>query len=163
MSRLIDADKLIDKLKEYTRTNNCEFNGACRSIIEIVKQQPTAFNVQKVVDCWIFKNSPFELLNIAFERLFPNVKYNAYFDVNMKDEKGESVYGVTNFDENGEITIFIDSNLNMSNAVEIFAHELAHAGVGKEHHHDEVWEKAFDDLFNEYNKIGSEMFSRQVE
>lgn len=49
MSRLIDADKLIDKLKEYTRTNNCEFNGACRSIIEIVKQQPIAFDVDKVV------------------------------------------------------------------------------------------------------------------
>ncbi len=49
MSRLIDADKLIDKLKEYTRTNNCEFNGACRSIIEIVKQQPTAYDVDKVV------------------------------------------------------------------------------------------------------------------
>lgn len=47
--RLIDADKLIDKLKEYTRTNNCEFNGACRSIIEIVKQQPTAYDVNKVV------------------------------------------------------------------------------------------------------------------
>lgn len=49
MSRLIDADKLIDKLKEYTTTNNCEFNGACRSIIEIVKQQPIAFDVDKTV------------------------------------------------------------------------------------------------------------------
>ena len=49
MSRLIDADKLIDKLKEYTRTNNCEFNGACRSIIEVVKEQPTEFDVDKVV------------------------------------------------------------------------------------------------------------------
>lgn len=49
MSRLIDADKLINKLKEYTRTNNCEFNGACRSIIEIIKQQPTAYDVDKVV------------------------------------------------------------------------------------------------------------------
>lgn len=48
MSRLIDVDKLIDKLKEYTRTNNCEFNGACRSIIEIVKQQPIAFDKDKV-------------------------------------------------------------------------------------------------------------------
>lgn len=56
MSRLIDADKLIDKLKEYTRTNNCEFNGACRSIIEIVKQQPTAYNVDKVLENIKFRN-----------------------------------------------------------------------------------------------------------
>lgn len=48
--RLIDADKIIDKLKEYTRTNNGEFNGACRSIIEVIEQQPTAYDVDKVVE-----------------------------------------------------------------------------------------------------------------
>ena len=46
--RLVDADKIIDKLKEYTRSNNGEFNGACRSIIEVIEQQPTAFDVDKV-------------------------------------------------------------------------------------------------------------------
>lgn len=50
MSRLIDADKLINKLKEYTRTNNVEFNGACRNIIEVVKEQPIAFDVDEVVE-----------------------------------------------------------------------------------------------------------------
>jgi hypothetical protein len=109
---------------------------------------------------WVFKNSPFETLAIAFERLFPDVRYTAYFESQIRDsENGDHVYGLTDFnEENGEITIFVDSELKIFNAVEIFAHELAHAGVGVEHDHDVVWEKAFDDLFVEYNKIGDEMF-----
>lgn len=108
---------------------------------------------------WVFKNSPFELLNIAFKRLFPNKEYNAYFAPDIKDyADGENVYGITSYQDNGDITILIDTNLSISNAVEIFAHELAHASVGDEHEHDEVWKKAFDDLYNEYMKIGSEMF-----
>ena len=115
-------------------------------------------------DSWIFKNSPFEILNIAFKRLFPNVKYNAYLESNIEQySDGDTIYGMTNFDSNGEITILIDSCLSINNATEIFAHELAHAGVGHKHEHDEVWKKAFDDLFNEYNKIGSELFSSEVE
>lgn len=113
-------------------------------------------------DSWIFKNSPFEMLNIAFKRLFPNIKYNACFDIELKDEYGECVFGFTDFKGNGEIEIVIDGNLSVKNATEIFAHELAHAGVGKGHGHDEEWKKAFDDLFNEYNKIGSEIFSSEV-
>ena len=75
MSRLIDADKLIDKLKEYTTTNNCEFNGACRSIIEIVKRQPIAFDVEKVVseleDCKV----EFELFGICSDYVeFSHIK-----------------------------------------------------------------------------------------
>ena len=119
---------------------------------------------QMTNDSWIFKNSPFEILNIAFKRLFPNVKYNAYFEPNIEQySDGDAIYGLTSFENNGEIIILIDSCLSISNATEIFAHELAHAGVGHEHEHDEVWKKAFDDLFNEYNKIGSELFSSEVE
>ena len=48
--RLIDADKLIEKIDGYTRTNNVELNIACKYIIEVVKEQPTAFDVDKVVE-----------------------------------------------------------------------------------------------------------------
>lgn len=34
------------------------------------------------------------------------------------------------------------------------AHELAHVAVGVEHDHDEVWQEAFDKIFEEYNRIG---------
>ena len=112
---------------------------------------------------WIFKNSPFEMLDMAFKRLFPDVKYIAYFEPNIRDKpNGDNVCGLTDFADDGEITIFIDCDLSINNAVEIFAHELAHAGVGVGHEHDEVWKKAFDDLFNEYNKLGEEMFSSHI-
>lgn len=112
---------------------------------------------------WVFKNSPFEMLDIAFKRLFPDVLYTAYFDSNIRDEQnGEKVCGLTDFSDDGEITIFIDANLSINDSVEIFAHELAHSAVGFEHEHDKVWEKAFDDLFEEYNKIGDEMFSTKI-
>lgn len=113
---------------------------------------------------WVFSNSPFEMLDLAFKRLFPGIEYEACFEPNIRDdEKGEKVCGLTDFAEDGTITIFIDTDLSINNAVEIFAHELAHAGVGVEHGHDEVWEKAFDSLFDEYNKIGEEMFSSKVD
>ena len=112
---------------------------------------------------WIFKNCPFQMLDICFKRLFPEVKYEAFFEPNIRDdENGNECCGLTDFDENGKITIFVDVDLSINNAVEIFAHELAHAGVGVEHGHDEVWEKAFDDLFNEYNKLGEEMFGSKI-
>ena len=108
---------------------------------------------------WIFDNCPFGILDIAFKRLFPGIEYTAIFYPSLKDdESGEKVCGFTDFSDDGEITIGVDSDLTINNAVEIFAHELAHVGVGAQHEHDEVWEKAFDDLFNEYNKIADELF-----
>ena len=40
---------LIKKIDRYTRTNNVEFNIACKYIIEVVKEQPTEFDVNKVI------------------------------------------------------------------------------------------------------------------
>lgn len=112
---------------------------------------------------WTIKNSPFEMLNIAFKRLFPNVEYKAYFEPNIEQySDSDTIYGFTDFKVNGEIAIVIDGNLSVYNATEIFAHELAHAAVGEEHDHDEVWEKAFSDLHDEYNRIGSAMFEKEV-
>ena len=45
-----------------------------------------------------------------------------------------------------------------ADAVEVLAHELAHVAVGIEHDHDEVWQEAFDKIFEEYNRIGNQMF-----
>lgn len=112
---------------------------------------------------WIIKNSPFEILDIAFKRLFPDVKYTAYFETDIRDdENGEEVCGLTDFADDGEITIFIDCKLSINDATEVFAHELAHAGVGVDQDHNEKWQKAFDDLFDEYNKIGEELFSSNI-
>lgn len=113
---------------------------------------------------WIFKNCPFQMLDICFKRLFPAVKYKAYFEPNIRDdEDGNEVCGLTDFGDDGEITIFVDVDLSINDAVEIFAHELAHAGVGADHEHDDVWAKAFDDLFDEYNKLGEEIWGSNVD
>ena len=114
---------------------------------------------------WVFQNSPFEMLAEAFRRLYPDVEYMAFIEPHIREgENGEKVYGLTDFDEDsGAITIFIDSDLSIVNAIEVFAHELAHAAVGVEHDHDEAWEGAFDALFEEYNKIGDELFVENTE
>ena len=41
---------LIKKIDRYTRTNNVEFNIACKYIIEVIREQPTAFDVDEVVE-----------------------------------------------------------------------------------------------------------------
>ena len=111
---------------------------------------------------WIFKNCPFQMLDVCFKRLFPNVKYEAYLQPDLKDDEGKEVYGLTTFTDDGEIEILIGLQLCINDTVETFAHELAHAAVGAEHGHDDVWEKALDDLFDEYNRLGDEMFNSNI-
>lgn len=50
--------------------------------------------------------------------------------------------------------MFVKPSLAVADAVE----ELAHVAVGVDHGHDEAWEKAFDDIFAEYNRIGDALF-----
>lgn len=111
---------------------------------------------------WIFKNCPFQMIDECFKRLFPDVKYEAYFQPDLKDDEGKEVYGLTNFTDDGGIEILVGLQLSINDTVETFAHELAHAAVGPEHEHDDVWAKAFDDLFDEYNRLGDEMFGSNV-
>lgn len=114
---------------------------------------------------WTIKNNPIEILSTAFKNLYPDIKYNAYFDQNLNQytNETEKIYGFTSFNENEDITIFIDIALCLYDAVEIFAHELAHVAVGANHNHDEIWMKAFDNIYNEYIKVGSELFPEMKE
>lgn len=55
MSRLIDADKLIEDLKEYVKNiKNIRSDGKCflteENVLGIINNQPTAFDVDKVVE-----------------------------------------------------------------------------------------------------------------
>ena len=55
MSRLIDADKLIEDLKEYVENiKNIRDDGKCflteENVLSIIKEQPTAFDIDKVVE-----------------------------------------------------------------------------------------------------------------
>ena len=109
-----------------------------------------------------FNNDIFSMIWIAFKNIFPDKECKCFWEPNIiEDEEGNKRLGLTDFNtETGEITVFVTPSLLVCDAAEIFAHELAHVAVGAEHEHDEVWEKAFDDIFEEYNRIGDEMFDR---
>ena len=109
-----------------------------------------------------FVNDPFAMVWKAFKNLYPNKDCECLFDVIEKNEQGDEVFGVTYFDDDGSITVVVDCTLTLANATEIFAHELAHVAVGDDAGHGEEWEKAFDDIFSEYNRIGYEMFDKHT-
>ena len=68
---------------------------------------------------------------------------------------------ITNFCDDGEIQILVDPNVDIENATEIFAHELAHVAVGYDAKHGPEWDAAFDAILDEYNRIGDELFGKQ--
>lgn len=109
-----------------------------------------------------FNNDIFSLIWIAFKNIFPDKECKCFWEPKIADcEDGTPCLGVTDFnEENGDVSVFVKPSLTVADAAEIFAHELAHVAVGAEHAHDKVWEKAFDDIFEEYNKVGEEMFDR---
>lgn len=49
MSRLIDADDFIKKFR-YAKANTEEENIMCATVRRMVKEQPTAFDVEKVIE-----------------------------------------------------------------------------------------------------------------
>lgn len=107
----------------------------------------------------VFRNDPFALVYLAFQKLYPNKTCTCAWETDIRpDENGNTVYGLTCFTDNGDVDVFISADLKIIDAIEVFAHELAHVAVGVDHDHDKEWEKAFDAIFVEYNRIGDEMF-----
>lgn len=110
-----------------------------------------------------FKNDIFALIWRAFKNLYPDKDCECYWEPDIQDaDDGSKVYGETYWGEDGAVDVFVGTGLPIADSAEIFAHELAHVAVGAEHDHDEEWEKAFDDIFNEYNRIGDEMFDKHT-
>ena len=106
-----------------------------------------------------FQNDMFAMVWGAFKKLYPDKDCEIYWEPQIRDEEdGKPVYGLTDFADDGSVAVFVKPSLEVSDAVEILAHELTHVAVGVEHDHDEVWQEAFDKIFEEYNRIGSQMF-----
>lgn len=101
-----------------------------------------------------FTNDPFVLIAKAFHNLFPDRQYTAEISPDPMD-----AYGVTIFSNDGQPPhIQIVSSINLNQAMEVFAHELAHVAVGISHQHDDEWEAAFNQINTEYNRIGEDLF-----
>lgn len=106
-----------------------------------------------------FNNDPFSLIWVAFNNLYPDKEFEAYWDpFELKDEEGKKVIGTTHFGDDGIVTVFVSTDISIENAAETFAHELAHVAVGAEHNHNELWEDAFEAIHQEYERICNEKF-----
>lgn len=108
-----------------------------------------------------FENDPFALVWRAFKNLYPERDCTCYWDPELSNtEDGEPVYGATDYDaETDSFVVLVSSNtLTVKDSVEILAHELAHVAVGEGAGHGPLWEEAFEAIFQEYNRIGDEMF-----
>lgn len=109
----------------------------------------------------IFINSPFAILDEAFRSLYPDKKYKACIEPSIKDDEGNRVFGFTQFSKGETPVIAISAELNIMDATEIFAHELAHVAAGEGAGHGERWDEEFQRIFDEYNRIGKERFGEQ--
>ena len=114
-----------------------------------------------------FVNDPFAFIWLAFKNLYPDKKCVCQWTPNkadLTDEEGKAAYGVTDTDEQtGLVSVLVSATgMNVNDAAEVFAHELAHVATGVpapgEDEHGERWKAAFDAIFNEYNRVMSSIF-----
>lgn len=106
-----------------------------------------------------FQNDMYAMVWAAFKKLYPGKDCEVYWEPQIRNaEDGKPAYGLTDFADDGSVAVFVKPDLAVADAVEILAHELAHVAVGIEHGHDEAWQEAFDKIFDEYNRIGTQMF-----
>jgi hypothetical protein len=100
-----------------------------------------------------FENDPFATVWEAFHNLWPNAECTIAWDGDIHDEDNEPVWGVTEFVDGDIPQIAINPSLEVWDAVEVLAHELAHVAVGIEAGHGESWWGAFDAIRQEYERI----------
>lgn len=109
-----------------------------------------------------FVNDPFAMVWQAFKNLYPGKDCEVQWQPRIEDDElPEQGYGFTEFRDDGSILVVVDASLQVSDAVEVLAHELAHVAVGIESEHGAVWEAALKAIFQECNRIDEEMFGEQ--
>lgn len=102
-----------------------------------------------------FSNDMFALVWQVFKRLYPP-QSQKIIEIDWSEnvfDGDEEAGGVTVFETDGSIRILISGQLSVVDAVEVFAHELAHVAAGPEAEHGEAWENAFDAIHTEYMKM----------
>lgn len=105
-----------------------------------------------------FSHDPFSLVAMAFENLYPERKYIAYIVPEVLDEDGNAMFGVTTFPDDGTPPVVEISGDNaIVDGIEIFAHELAHVSTPDDHDHGADWERAFDQIYEEYGRLAKQL------
>lgn len=101
-----------------------------------------------------FQNDIFSYIYTSFKQLYPDREFTAYWVPELKDSDDNEVYGVTTFADDGTIEICVSGKLTVTDAAEVFAHELAHLAVGdSDEQHGEEWESAFEAIYQKYNEL----------
>lgn len=109
-----------------------------------------------------FVNDPFAILYSAFTSFCPDKKCKISWEYDLTDEYGDKVYGTTVFSDD-QFYIYINCEIPVNDAVEIFCHELAHVMAGIDFAHGEAWEDAYNKLQNKYDEIGNQLFGDNYE
>ncbi len=96
-------------------------------------------------------NDPIPFVLQAYQNLYPDkvpdlIQLRAFGD----DEQG---WGLTNFSADGTIQIEINIALPLEHYPEILAHELAHGAAGVDAEHGAEWQKAFDAIQTEFDRL----------
>lgn len=109
-----------------------------------------------------FCNDMFAIVRQAFQNLYPGFAISVCWSLNIPQPEKGHVCGVTSFctDDNGGtvVLIDIDPTLRVVDAVEVFAHELAHVVAGEQEDHGDKWAAAYDAIHAEYDRIMCKMF-----
>lgn len=102
----------------------------------------------------------FALVWKAFKNLYPDKDCVCIWADEIEPEKdGGERYGATVFYDDESVDVIVSTKLSVADAVEVFTHELAHVADGKDNEaHGESWEKAFDAIFDEYDRLCNELF-----
>ena len=105
-------------------------------------------------------NNPFDLVIEATHNLYPHLNCKIQFNPELRGKEFGECGTCTVVDN--EILIDISTNIPFDAMIEIIAHELAHAVVGKtndENKHSKEWEDIFDKIFEKYLEIGEKKFA----
>ena len=103
-----------------------------------------------------FENDIFSLIWKAYCMEFPNnipVNLKCYWVDEIRDDDGVEVFGSTTFGDDGTTEICVSGNIKVSDAAEVFAHELAHLAAGVNAEHGDEWEDAFERIYRNYLKL----------
>lgn len=102
-------------------------------------------------------NTPFEDVIQSATNIYGELNCEIGFNPKLHCE--EEAYGVTQWCEDGTVVVQLDADTSITHLIEILAHELAHVIIGKDEEHTEKWEKAFDNIFKEYNRYCKEKYN----
>lgn len=99
-------------------------------------------------------NDPTAIVALAFRELHPDLHYYAQLVPELKDENGETAFGLTTFPNDGSTPVVcISAAAPLSAAPELLAHELAHVAAGEAAEHGPEWKAAEEAIFQKYNEI----------